>query len=354
MIKVAIVDDERTTIDTIIKLSNWEDNNMEVIRRFSDGIEIIEYLKKKQDIDLILTDVEMPGKSGLDILAYINENNLSIITIVISAYNDFQYVQHSLKANATDYILKPIDKSELNLALRNAAKEIMHNKISPENIYDIYPELLDELKKIRIQMVSAVENNQLSMIDELIDDLLSEDKTNDLTIKNKLIFEINSIIEETVYKYGIDMKDISLSEVSIELKKEELAMVYTNIFSVIIDTKLDRTSSLNIEDIKKYVDRNFKDKDIGLSRIADEFHISNGYLSRLFKNKFDQNLTEYIISKKMNEARRLILDEHVEIKHAAETVGYEDLSYFYRVWKKKYNTTPKMSLLSKSESDKRQ
>lgn len=354
MINVAIVDDERTTIDTIIKLANWKDNNMEVIKRFSDGIEIIEYLKENNDIDLILTDVEMPGKSGLDVLAYINENKLIITTIVISAYNNFQYVQHSLKANAADYILKPIDKSELNLALRNTAKEIIHSKLNRENIHVIHPELLNELKRIRIQMVSAVENDQLSVINVLIDELLSEEKINDLIIKNKLIFEINSIIEETVYKYDIDMEDISLYKVSIKLNKEELSSVYTDIFSVIINKKMDRTSTLNIENIKKYIDRNFKDKDIGLSKIADEFHISNGYLSRLFKDKFDQNLTEYIIGKKMDEARKLILEEHIEIKHAAETVGYEDISYFYRVWKKKYNTTPKMSLLSKNESDNRQ
>lgn len=351
MIKVAIVDDERTTIDTIIKLANWKDNNMEVYKRFTDGLEIIKYLKENNDIDLILTDVEMPERTGLEVLAYINEKGLSITTIVISAYNNFQYVQCSIKANAVDYILKPIDKSELNLALRNAAKEIMYSKNHPDNIHVIYPDLLNELKKFRIQMVSAIVNDQLYLIGELINELLSEGKLIDVTIKNKLIFEINSIVEETIYKYDIAMEDIALYKVSIELNKEKLLSVYTNIFSVIINNKMDRMSTLNIEDIKNYIDRNFKDRDIGLSKIADEFHVSNGYLSRVFKDKFEQNLTEYIIGKKMDEARKLILEEHFEIKHAAETVGYEDISYFYRVWKKKYNTTPKMSLLSKNKSD---
>lgn len=354
MINVAIVDDERTTVDTIIMLANWEDNDMVVTNTFSDGAEIIEYLKTGRDIDLVLTDVEMPEKSGLDVLKFINERSLNISTIVISAYNNFEYVQHSIKRNATDYILKPIDKSELNLALRNAAKDIRHSMKKHENIFEIYPGLLKELKKARIKMVSAVENNNLSQIKGLLLKLLSDEKLGDLTIKNKLIFEINSIIEETVLKYDINSKEIYSHTITIDLNNEQLLDIYVKIFENIIDKRNKRTDSLNIDDIKRYIDRNYKDKDIGLSKIAEEFHISNGYLSRLFKNNYNQNLSEYIINKKMDEARNMIINEDIEIKHAAETVGYEDISYFYRVWKKRYNTTPKMSKLSKSESNKSQ
>lgn len=76
MIHVAIVDDEKTTIESIVNLGNWIDNNMEITHIFYDGIELINHLKLNPNIDLVITDIEMPGKTGIDVLDYIKINNL--------------------------------------------------------------------------------------------------------------------------------------------------------------------------------------------------------------------------------------------------------------------------------------
>ena len=122
MIKVLIADDENIIRRTIRLIGNWEENNMEIIGEAKNGLEAVELIRDKSP-DLILLDMKMPGYSGEEVLNIIEENNIGSSVIVISGFDDFQFAKVALKYGAVDYILKPIDRNELNRALEQVRKK---------------------------------------------------------------------------------------------------------------------------------------------------------------------------------------------------------------------------------------
>lgn len=112
MIKVLIADDEKKICQLIQALVNWDELGMKVIGFAHDGIEALEHIEK-QNPDLVITDIRMPGKDGLEIIESARENNPDLEFIVISGYKHFEYAQTAIKLGVNDYLLKPIKKTEL-------------------------------------------------------------------------------------------------------------------------------------------------------------------------------------------------------------------------------------------------
>ncbi|USK72200.1 response regulator [Peribacillus asahii] len=71
----------------------------------------------KYDIQLILLDIFMPRKQGLELLAYLRENNLEIDVIIISAASDLERIKRALRYGVVDYLIKPFEFERFNAAL---------------------------------------------------------------------------------------------------------------------------------------------------------------------------------------------------------------------------------------------
>lgn len=95
----------------------------------------------------------------------------------------------------------------------------------------------------------------------------------------------------------------------------------------------------NQRQIKEYVDANFTNPDMSLTLVADEFHISEVYLSKLFKQIAGLNFSKYIEQLRMARANQL-LKERRPIKDIALAVGYNSPQVFRRAYKRLYGTSP--------------
>lgn len=105
MQKILIVDDEafaRTAIEDSIKAAD------STIRVFSaaNGDEALKVLSL-EDIDIIMTDIKMPGMSGMELLAQIRRLKIQTEVIILSSYNEFDLVRQALQLGAFDYLFKP-------------------------------------------------------------------------------------------------------------------------------------------------------------------------------------------------------------------------------------------------------
>ncbi len=78
------------------------------------------YLLKKNGIDVVLLDVEMPGMTGLEMLTQLREQHDSIPIIFISGYKRAEFIQEALRLDAVDYVDKPVNPIELDVAIRKA------------------------------------------------------------------------------------------------------------------------------------------------------------------------------------------------------------------------------------------
>lgn len=121
--KVLLVDDEIFTIHMLQTVIPWKSMGLELIGYAQSGEEAYEKTVKENP-DIIISDIRMPGMDGLEFLKKVHNYNPGIKTILMSAYADFSYVKEGMRYGCSDYILKPIDEDELEQTLRRVAFEI--------------------------------------------------------------------------------------------------------------------------------------------------------------------------------------------------------------------------------------
>lgn len=125
--KVLLVDDEIFTIRMLQNIIPWKEMGMELIGYAQNGEEAYEKVLKESP-DIVVSDIRMPGMDGLEFLKRVHSYNPAIKSILMSAYADFSYVKEGMKLGCSDYILKPIDESELEQALRKVILAIQGEK----------------------------------------------------------------------------------------------------------------------------------------------------------------------------------------------------------------------------------
>ena len=116
--KILIIDDELLLRNGIKYLCNWEENGFTIAGEASNGLEALHMIAEIQP-DIILTDIIMSVMDGIEFTKKLKEQYPWIHIIVLSSYDDFEYVKSLFKLGVADYLLKPaLDKDEL-LALMN-------------------------------------------------------------------------------------------------------------------------------------------------------------------------------------------------------------------------------------------
>lgn len=123
MYKALLVDDEPVILEGLKDTVDWSRFGIEVCALASNGLEALENIKKSR-IQILITDIKMPEMSGLELISKIREMNLNIKCIVLSGYNDFEYVRRAAQMGIENYLLKPLDEKELTSTLLNTVSKI--------------------------------------------------------------------------------------------------------------------------------------------------------------------------------------------------------------------------------------
>ncbi len=94
-----------------------------------------------------------------------------------------------------------------------------------------------------------------------------------------------------------------------------------------------------IQKVKRYIDSNYSDR-LSLDRLSRDFFINSTYLSRIFKEEADENLSDYILSVRMENAKRMLNTSDAKVQDISKQVGYVDYRHFCTVFKKVTGMTP--------------
>ena len=103
--------------------------------------------------------------------------------------------------------------------------------------------------------------------------------------------------------------------------------------------KRPRNKKELVSEVLRYLDGNYREK-IRIRDLAGRFYVSEGNLSRQFKAVTGYTVNEYVISKRMGEAQLKLMYSDEDIKRVAAGCGYDDLQYFYHVFKSFAHCTP--------------
>ena len=111
-----------------MKLIDWEKINAKVVATCKDGEQLIHQIETVSP-DIIISDISMPIKSGIDVIQYLKNHNIISKIIFLSAYQEFEYAKQAVNFGVVEYLLKPASKEDLENAIIKA------QRLLKENIY---------------------------------------------------------------------------------------------------------------------------------------------------------------------------------------------------------------------------
>jgi two-component system response regulator YesN len=117
MYKVMLVEDENILRKGIEVLTNWDALNCNVVYGASNGVEAYEYAISNP-VDIVITDIRMPGLDGLELTKKLKKINSKIAVIILSAYGEFSYAQSALSLDVKQYVLKSNYRDDLPKAIK--------------------------------------------------------------------------------------------------------------------------------------------------------------------------------------------------------------------------------------------
>ncbi|MCT8340760.1 response regulator [Flavobacteriaceae bacterium TK19130] len=144
MAKILVVDDE-ADLETLIKQKFRKEIRAQEYEFFfaENGKIALEKLRNQPDMDIVMSDINMPEMDGLTLLSKINDMSPLIKSVIVSAYGDMENIRTAMNRGAFDFITKPIDFKDLTLTMQKTLKHAQHLRetlqaIKENNILKMY------------------------------------------------------------------------------------------------------------------------------------------------------------------------------------------------------------------------
>ena len=144
MVKILVADDE-TDLEVLIKQKfrqKIRDQQYEFIFAVN-GNDALDKILQNPDVDIVLSDINMPEMDGLTLLSRLGESSPLIKSVIVSAYGDMDNIRTAMNRGAFDFITKPINFEDLNLTMEKTLKHVTQIKdtlkaIKENNILKMY------------------------------------------------------------------------------------------------------------------------------------------------------------------------------------------------------------------------
>lgn len=161
MLKIFLVEDELIVREGIKNNINWAGEGFEFCGEAADGELALPLIQSEQP-DIIITDIRMPFMDGLELSRIVKKELPQCKIIILSGHEEFSYAQEAIRIGVTQYLLKPINSTELIEVVKRIGRQILREREEREN-YERY----------RQEMAEAEQNLKLRLFNEMIAGSLS-------------------------------------------------------------------------------------------------------------------------------------------------------------------------------------
>ncbi|QGQ99259.1 AraC family transcriptional regulator [Paenibacillus psychroresistens] len=295
-----------------------------------------------------------PGRSAAEIHTRLQEVQ-SII---------YDYYRFSLTVAISEEVGQCLELSKQYLYAQKVAKyrlifgkmALIHPAMISEHMNNPDFQITNELKKKLAEGIkSSQDGEQLS---ELLQTIFQKIHKFDYDNIIHTILDLVGLVKTTL----VEMNNNKLQTLDVDLtifiqrilEKETLEEIFELFKQLITDisNKQDGLSEdrnhILIATIKEIIETNYYDMNLNLQGIASILKMSPVYIGRVFKQSENTTLSEFINDIRLGVALKLLQDKSYSINIVMEKVGYVNQSYFFRLFKKKFGTTPKEYRLKKS------
>ena len=310
MFKVMLVDDENLIVEGLKNIIDWDNLGLEVVNTASNGEEAIRKFKELP-VDIVITDINMPKVTGIELLRSLKDLNDDVKFIVLSGYDEFSYAKSAIELGVKSYILKPVNEEELEEALLSIIEEVNKEKKKEKGLLEKNNKLIDFL------------GGRVG-IDEIIDikDIITLDFNSNSYIASNISFkadDIESVIENidnTIREYedknfeiirNYDSSIVLIKSLSSDISRESLKEYFELIKNTIKeDLNIDVFISVgNIVDSAKSISESYRE-----CRKIKKHILSKGYGNIVF---FDEILgikeEKKDFKKEIEEINKLIIEK---------------------------------------------
>ncbi len=323
MYRVMIADDEELMREAM-RIMVSDVSGFTVVRTVANGEDAVEVCKTEK-IDIVFMDIMMPGISGIEASKQIYTSNHSITIYIVSAYNNFEFAREALKAEVREYISKPVTGTLIKSLLDGYSESHKKYGKQADSLFSILKE--KNLKKMyyRItQIVNEIYSDTGGDTEQL--------KATFMKLGQSLMSTLDWLNEKQIKCEELfPMTEVLLSE------KKSLEFWLFNVMNYIFQQVSIKKYQV-LESVFRYIDENIK-KDIGLNQIVDHCNISQGYLSRIFMQQMGVSVIEYLHMRKLTIAKGYFSFTDLNIIDVAFRLGYNESSYFSKVFKKYEHVT---------------
>lgn len=170
MLKILIVDDEDLTRKGMIKIINRAQCEFEVVGEARNGLEALYFIEKNPP-QVVITDIQMPLMDGRELVNKLETKYPLIRKIVLSGFNDFNYVRTTMKSGAVDYLLKPVDNEELVNLLKKIEDDIHQENERKQCERDLTIKLRESLPLLKDEFICELLTGKKLLKNEVIDRL---------------------------------------------------------------------------------------------------------------------------------------------------------------------------------------
>ena len=418
MYKVLLVDDEYMITEGLKRLIPFEKWDMEVVATANHADEALDYVRE-HPVDIVISDVNMPDKTGLEMIGEMKELLPEAYYILLSGYQEFEYVKKAMNLNVVDYLVKPVDKVELEHLLEKIVTQLREKVQEPE----LLSQQLDEeafkthltqkenwwigLSKEKqgdfvIPYYVLGQDWQIVLADQEFEGLLvmpfeapyqinfekwkrdvekalfygtvNLDQSESLFSYYEPIYRviIQGNLQQIIEELNLLEKIVLENTPRVSITKQLFTQFVMDVFHLFEHLKADDMTDIvkrihaitNFEDLVAYtketltsffgqyrmnenvvsvlevIGRDYK-KELSLKDISKDLFINPVYLGQLIKKETNSTFAELLNKQRIKAAQQLLLSTNDSIEDICYTVGYSNVGYFYKVFRKLCGKSPK-------------
>ena len=418
MYKVLLVDDEYMITEGLKRLIPFDKWDMEVVATANHADDALDYVRE-HPVDIVISDVNMPDKTGLEMIGEMKDLLPDAYYILLSGYQEFDYVKKAMNLNVVDYLVKPVDKVELGHLLEKIVTQLREKVQEPETLSqqldeEAFKAHLTQKENWWIGLSKEKQGNfvipyyvlgqdwQIVLADQEFEGLLAMpfeapyqanfekwkrdvEKTlfygsvnldqseslfsyyepiyrviiqgnlqqiiDELTLLEKIVLENTprvSITKQLFTQFVMDVfhlfEHLKADDMTDIVKRIHAITDFEDLVAYIKETLTSFFGQYrmneNVVSVLEVIGRDYK-KELSLKDISKDLFINPVYLGQLIKKETNSTFAELLNKQRIKAAQQLLLSTNDSIEDICYTVGYSNVGYFYKVFRKLCGKSPK-------------
>ena len=338
MYQVLVIDDDKLARKGLISLIPWEKYGMEVAGDVANGALALQFIET-HPVDLAVVDLTMPVLSGLEFICECRAREISMDYIVLSAHEDFTYVQKALRLGVIDYISKlQLEPEECGEVFLRAAEHIRKRKEKEQQM-----QAGGRINRKKTETVADQEEKEQwrKLWEETasLTWIYNIEETQKLcnlwkaipTSQKQEYRYTRQTLQEIQNAFGIFMEEQEYENLQEPEKLTE--KIRQDLWQRVQNGEGQAVTEILILKAVLFIEDHLVDSEVKAEQIADAVGMSRSYFSVCFKKCTGYSVNSYIRKERIALACRLLRENpQISAEQMADAVGYHDEKYFVKLF----------------------